>query len=97
MDMQCIRVNNLSRITEHLNSLTFSTGTLVLPSFLMVVSHRVHVVEQNGETRRTVLNGKYTHSPRTLRHRGVKDDERRVSHDRKENEEEGKKNKYLQQ
>lgn len=65
MDMQCIRVNNLLRITERLNSLTFSTGTLVLP-LLMAASHRVHAVEQNGET---VSIGKYTSTPRTLRHR----------------------------
>lgn len=35
------------------------------------------------------MNGKYTRTPRTLRHRGVKDDERRVSHYRKEHEEPG--------
>lgn len=51
----------------------------------------MHVVEQNRETGRTALNGKYTCSLRTLRQRDVKDDERHASHDRKAHGEQGKK------
>lgn len=53
----------------------------------MVVTHRVHAAEQNGETGRTVSDEKYTRSPRTLRRGDVKDDERCVSHDREERKE----------
>lgn len=73
--MQCIRVNNLLRITECLNSLTFSTRTLVLPS-LDGLSCRVYAAEQNGEMARMVSNWKYTRSQRTLTHSDVTDDKR---------------------
>lgn len=43
----------------------------------MVASRRVHAAEQKGERGRTGSNGKYSHSMRSLRHRGdVKYDER---------------------
>ena len=58
MDMQCIRSNNLLRITERLNSLTFGTGTLVLPSS-MVASHRVHAAERDRGTGRLFFNGRH--------------------------------------
>lgn len=51
---------------------------------MTVVSGRVHAAEQNAETRKMVLNGKYTHLPRTLRHRDVIEDGRSVSHDGEE-------------